>query len=186
VRGWPRREYRIRAAFRAPIPFVFAWCTDISPIDPELRRKKFVRKVVEKTSSRVVYEDLEASDRGWTWDRNVVTRMPPDRWTLRAVGNHFDTRADYLLSTARAGRTRLDLRFRLRPKTSQDRLPGRRALERDVGIMWRRYARALERDYLMAWRTALPPPRSPRGARRADDTYRPNRAGATNPARRAH
>ena len=145
--AWPKPEYQIRAVFRAPLPFVFTWCTDISPIDPQLRRRDFVRKIIEKSASRVVYEDLEESDAGWSWDRNVVTTKPPDRWRLAAVGNHYDTSADYRLSPLRGGGTRLELSFRLRPKTSEDELPAKRPLERDVRKMWRLYAAALERDY---------------------------------------
>jgi hypothetical protein len=156
---WPRRTYRIQAVFCAPLPFVFAWCTDISSIDPKLRRRKFIRKIIDKNPARVVYEDLEESASGWGWDRNVMTRNPPNRWRLDAVGNHFDTVADYLLSPASDGRTRLKLAFRLRPKTAVDRLPAKRSCEREVRAMWRLYAVALERAYRQR------PGRSVRGRR---------------------
>ncbi len=147
TKAWPKPEYRIRAVFRAPLPFVFTWCTDISPMDPHLQRRDFVRKIIEKTAGRVVYEDLEESEAGWSWDRHVVTPEPPDRWRLASVGNHYDIAADYRLSPLRGGGTRLDLSGRLRPKTPEDRLPTKGEFERDVGAMWRLYAAALERDY---------------------------------------
>ena len=144
---WPVREYRILASFRAPLDFVFAWCTDISPIDPQLRKRAFVRKVIAKSPSRVVYEDLEEGDDGWAWDRNVVTTQPPNRWRLDAVGNHFDTRATYRLSRLPGGRTSLELRFQLRPVGRTDRLPAKSPTERDVARMWRLYGARMESDY---------------------------------------
>jgi hypothetical protein len=108
-----------------------------------------VRKIIERTARRVVYEDLEESKTGWSWDRNVVTRRPPDRWSLSAVGNHYDTAAAYRLSSLRGGGTRLDLTFRLRKKGPEDRLPAKGETEREVRAMWRLYAKALERDYAL-------------------------------------
>jgi hypothetical protein len=147
TRLWPKRVYDIRTTFHAPLSFVFTWSTDISSIDPELRRRDFVRKIIRKTPTQTVYEDLEETTAGWGWDRNVTTRAPPDRWRLDATGNHYDTVANYRLRPVEGGRTELHLRFRLRPKSPGDRLPPKGRCERDVLAMWRLYARALERDY---------------------------------------
>src|SRR5438309_12068066 len=62
--AWPGPEYRIRVSFRAPIDFVFAWCTDYTPGDAALEKEAYERKIIERTSRSVVFEDLEESKDG--------------------------------------------------------------------------------------------------------------------------
>src|SRR3990172_3354806 len=102
-------EYHIRVAFRVPLDFAFAWCTDFSPQDAGLEGESYRRKIVERTPRRVVFEDLEESDAGWEWSRDVVTLLPPNRWHMDGIGNHRDVTADYVLSPLPNGRTRLPL-----------------------------------------------------------------------------
>src|SRR5438309_936549 len=47
--AWPGPEYRIRVSFRAPIDFVFAWCTDYTPGDAALEKETYQRKIIERT-----------------------------------------------------------------------------------------------------------------------------------------
>ena len=146
-RGWVGPEYRISVSFRAPLDFAFAWCTDYTPEDAGLAGEKYERKIVERTPRRVIFEDLEESKDGWDWSRAVVALRPPNRWHMDGVGNNRDEKADYVLSSLPDGRTRLDLRWRRRPKVADARR--RRKAEREASATraWKRFGDALERDY---------------------------------------
>ncbi|MGI0156308.1 MAG: hypothetical protein ACREDE_09305, partial [Thermoplasmata archaeon] len=111
---WPGPEYHVKAEFEAPLPFVFTWCTDFDPHDDRREKDHYTRKVIERTSRRVVYEDLVDSRRGWNWARHDVTLRPPDRWHSDSVGSHRSLTIDYVLTPIGADRTRLDLRWRRR------------------------------------------------------------------------
>jgi len=135
--------------FRAPLHFVFRWCTDFQSDDARLEREGFERKILERSGKRVVYEDLEWADDGWHWAQYVVSLHPPDRWTAESVGNYRDATLDYRLTELANGGTRLDLRWRRRPGPKGNRLPKARG-ERDTTRAWRSFKRALERDYRQA------------------------------------
>src|SRR6058998_3597647 len=122
-RGRTGPEYRVRVSFGVPLDFAFAWCTDYTPEDASLEGETYQRKIIERTSRRVIFEDLEESDDGWNWSRDVVTLRPPNRWHMIGIGNRRDVRADYVLSPLPDGRTRFDLRWRRRPKVRNARPP---------------------------------------------------------------
>src|SRR5437867_6508175 len=63
-RGWGP-EYRITATFRVPLDFAFAWCTDYTPGDAKLEGDSYRRKIIERSSRRVIFEDLEETKAGW-------------------------------------------------------------------------------------------------------------------------
>ena len=144
--AWPGPEYRIRVSFRAPIDFVFAWCTDYTPGDAALEKETYQRKIIERTPRAVVFEDLEESKDGWDWSRAVVSLRPPNRWHMDGMGNNRDVVADYVLSSLPDGRTRLDLRWKRRPHGPDAKLT---KAEREASSTraWKRFASALEADY---------------------------------------
>lgn len=148
--GW--RAYRIRVAFRVPLPFAFAWCTDFSPEDAALEGESYRRKVVERTRRRVVFEDLEESPDGWFWARDVVTLRPPNRWHMESVGSRREVIGDYLLTNLPDGRTQLELRWRRRPIMRETKPLTKAQREASTLTAWRRFGRALERDYRRAQR----------------------------------
>ena len=145
-RGWTG-PYRISVTFRVPLEFMFAWCTDFTPQDASLEGESYQRKIIERTPRRVVFEDLEESDAGWEWSRDVVTLLPPNRWHMDGIGNHRDVTADYVLTPLSAGQTRLDLRWRRRPKTTEARKDTRVERETSARRAWKRFGAAMERDY---------------------------------------
>lgn len=142
-------EARIRIALRVPMDFAFAWCTDYTPEDAALEGESYERKIVERTPRRVVFEDLEETDSGWVWSRDVVTLRPPNRWHMEGVGNRRDVTADYVLSPLPDGRTQLELRWWRRPKPPGKRIP-RAQREKETGLAWKRFAKAMERDHRSA------------------------------------
>ena len=144
-RAWSK--YQIRVEFRAPLDFAFAWCTDFSPEDSRLEGERYRRKVFERTPRRVVFEDLEETGTGWVWSRDVVDLRPPNRWHMEGAGNRRDVVADYLLSAFSDGRTRLDLRWRRRPRMPESKPLTKAQREASTRRAWKRFAAALERDH---------------------------------------
>jgi hypothetical protein len=143
----PPRVYEFRSRFRAPLPFVYAWCTDYSPEDPKLEEEEFTRRILEKSSRRVVYEDLSEEPTGWMWSRYVVTLRPPRRWHAEVVGSHRTWNVDYELSEKPGDTTELWFRGERRATALAGKNPPKAQLEAELREMWRRFGRALEKDY---------------------------------------
>jgi hypothetical protein len=144
---WPPPVYEIQVEFRAPLSFVYGWCTDYRPGDDRLAGERWERRIISRSSRRVLYEDLWWSPDGWSWRRYDVSLRPPNRWVARSIGNVRDARIDYHLTTLPDGRTRLDLRMHRRPGPRQSRQPSKKVLEKELVRLWRNYSRALEADY---------------------------------------
>ena len=139
-------EARVRAVFRVPLDFAFAWCTDYTPQDAALEGESYTRRVVERSARRVVFEDLEETPSGWVWARDEVTLRPPNRWHMESVGSHRESTADYLLTRLPDGRTRLELRWWRKPTSLGKKIP-RAQREKETGLAWERFAAAMEHDY---------------------------------------
>ncbi len=155
-RGWTGPEYRIRVTFGVPLDFAFAWCTDFTPQDARLEEESYERKIIEQAPRRVIFEDLEETEAGWVWSRDVVTLRPPNRWHMEGTGNHRDVIADYVLSPVLGGRTQLALRWRRRPKMSEEKKLTKAEREASTTRAWKRFSAAMERDYRKSLRTRRP------------------------------
>ena len=149
TRGRPTwgAPYQIDVSFRVPLDFAFAWCTDYTPNDAKLEGESYQRKIIERGPRHVVFEDLEETKNGWAWGQDVVTLLPPNRWHMDGVGNRRDVTADYKLSRLPDGRTRLDLRWKRRPKVAAAKELTKAQREADALRAWKRFAAAMERDY---------------------------------------
>lgn len=145
-RAWSP-EYRIRVTFRAPLDFAFAWCTDFTPKDARLEGESYERKIIEHTPRLVMFEDLEESETGWIWSREVVSLHPPNRWHMDGIGNRRDVTADYVLSSLPDGRTQLELRWRRRSTMPEERTLTMAEREASSTRAWKRFGTAMERDY---------------------------------------
>ena len=143
----PIARYEIRARFRAPLPFVFRWCTDYASDDGRRAQEPYERRVLERTARRVVLEDLESTDHGWAWKRTTVTLDPPDHWRAESVGNYRWFRLHYRLRPLQDGTTELRLRGDRRATALGGRNPSRAVLERELVELWARLGRSLEQDY---------------------------------------
>ncbi|HEV2166193.1 MAG TPA: hypothetical protein VGS23_04345 [Thermoplasmata archaeon] len=144
---WPSPRYEVRVTFRAPLKFVYDWCTDYTPGDARLEGEAYERRILRKTPREVVYEDLEGGPNGWFWSRHVVRLHPPSRWHSDSVGSHRAYSLDYRLKQLPKGSTLFVLRARRRPYGVGGRNPPRSQWERSVGKNWKKFARHLERDY---------------------------------------
>lgn len=139
--------YEFRQRFRAPLPFVFRWCTDYSPEDAALEKEEYTRRVLRRSPREVVYEDLSESPDGWFWSRATVRLTPPGRWHADMQGNYRSWSADYTLRALPDGSTELKFRGTRRPFLLATRNPPRRRLESELKQTWTRFARALEKEY---------------------------------------
>jgi hypothetical protein len=152
--AWVGPEFHIRVRFRAPIDYVFAWCTDYTPQDAGLEGETYTRKIIERTPRQVIFEDLEETKTGWDWGRDVVTLRPPNRWDMVGVGNHRDVKANYRLKTLPDGQTELDLRWRRRPIGPDASKLTKAQREASSLRAWKMFGAALERDYRAGRRPA--------------------------------
>ena len=146
-RRLPGPEYVTRVTFDAPLPFVFRWCTDYGPSDPALANDRFVRRVIERRRRRVVFEDLEPLDPGWSWARYVVTLVPPDRWHMDSIGTHRHVVGDYSLSPIAEGRTRFELRYRREPGLLEFHKVTKTVRDPEDLRTWLHFKRGLEKEF---------------------------------------
>jgi hypothetical protein len=144
---WPGPVFHASAEFRAPLRFVFDWCTDYTPEDGPIGREPYLRKVIHRGPRLVILEDLEETERGWDWARLWVKLQPPRRWRCETIGSYHDFTINYELSPLPNGRTRLDLSWKLRSTRLEKNRPERHSMERSANRAWRYRRLALERDY---------------------------------------
>jgi hypothetical protein len=161
---WPPPVYRMRATFNAPLAFVYRWCIDYRSDDARRAGEHYERRVIERSSRRVVVEDLWWEPDGWRWRRSEVTPRPPDRWTVHSFGNVRDAHIEYRLTELPGDRTQLDIVMLRRPGVRQKRQPSKRKFEREVNGMWRNLSRSLDSDYRIVGARARRRPRRQRTA----------------------
>ncbi|HTP54922.1 MAG TPA: hypothetical protein VML94_08220 [Thermoplasmata archaeon] len=149
-KSWPGPRYQVRVSFRAPLDFVYRWCTDYTPGDARLEGEKFERRILRRSPREVVYEDLEELDGGWFWTRHIIRLMPPNRWHSDSIGSHRAYLLDYRLTRLGADRTQLTLTARRSPYGIGGRNPPKGQWERSVKKSWKSFGRFLERDYRKA------------------------------------
>ena len=142
------RKFHVTMSFRAPLPFVYKWCTNYTPQDLRYGGEKGERRILKRNSKHVVFENLYDVGKGWGWERHVVTLKPPNSWHSYGWGNHSESFLDYKLRDLPNGRTKLDMRWKSRPgMLSEGRRPSKHSIEEYVTRLWRRRAKFVERDF---------------------------------------
>ena len=144
---WPGPRYEIRTTFRAPVDFVYRWCTDYTVDDARYEKDEYERWVVRRSSRKVVFEDLSKEKDGWVWSHHEVRLDPPLRWHSDSVGSHRAYSLDYRLRALPGHRTELTLRARRRPYGVGGKNPAKGPWEANVRKLWRSFGHVLERDY---------------------------------------
>ena len=148
----PWRNYHVVVEIRAPLAFVFRWCTDYTPEDAryggEDKTIHLKRKIIERRKRRIVFENVYDEGKGWGWERHVVTLQPPNRWHSEGHGNYHESVLNYQLTPLSAEATRFEMRWKSRPvglfRGARPRAP---VIERYVEQLWKKRARALESEY---------------------------------------
>lgn len=141
------RVYGIRIAFRAPLPFVYRWCTDYRPFDGRLAGDPYDRRILSRSRRRVVLEDLWWEPGGWGWRHTDVSLRPLQGWHADSVGNVRTALIDYRLRALPGDRTELEIRMRRWPTALHPKQPVKRVFEDYLRSMWGNLGRQLEREY---------------------------------------
>ncbi len=145
--GGPSRRYQVRLTFRAPLPYVFRWCTNYTTDDGQYSGEGYRRRILSRSDRKVVFEDLFDAKQGWIWIHRTVRLLPPDRWHADSVGSDRILSVDYQLSSLPGDRTRLTIDARRRPYGIGTANPPKTEWQRNVAGSWKRFRRLLEREY---------------------------------------
>jgi len=145
VRYSKRHTYRVMKTIKAPLKFVYNWCTDYREDDNELTGSKAQFKILQKTSRRVIYLRTLERDGKTMIGVKMVTLRPPKAWYLDQVGDDEDAIGVYRLTRAEPEETRLDMKFTEKYKISG--APTKEQDRKETDQMWDKYVAALEKDY---------------------------------------
>jgi len=142
--------YRISKTFKAPLDYVFAWCTDFREDDAKMTGSKIRRKFIERTDKRKIWS-VEHKEKGKSIEGiRVVWLHPPDSWSLDTCGDHREL-GEYSLTPKSKNKTRLDMKFRM-SFDSKDEVEDKKKWEKEVREEWDAFARFLENDYKVSLR----------------------------------
>ena len=102
--------FRVTKRFRAPLPDVYAWCTEFRDSDPELSRVRLrSRKVIRREGHLIEMEETGIMAFPFV-ARFLVRLQPPDGWEADGQSNMGHTHNTYRLFSDTEG-TRLEMTF---------------------------------------------------------------------------
>jgi hypothetical protein len=138
---------KVSKTIKAPLTYVYSWCTDYSQDDPKLTGSKSQRIILEKTKKRAVYVQIyNGMDGKQKVAVDMVSLRPPDSWHLDYFGEEDDETGEYRLKSLGKEKTRLDMVFKEKWKAVA-RVPSIEEQTRSTSEAWDRYVVALEKDY---------------------------------------
>lgn len=143
----PQPIWEVRSTIKAPLHFVYRWCTDYTPLDGRYSGEGYQRRIIRRSRREVIFEDLYDTKQGWIWIQRVVRLQPPDRWHADSVGSDRMLSVDYRVSRLSPTTTLLTLQARRRPYGIGTKNPPKLLWERSVTANWAKLGRAAERDY---------------------------------------
>ncbi len=164
--SWPPPVYRYRGEFDVPLEFAFRWCTDYRPDDARRAGGRFDRRVLHRSRSEVLFEDLWWQRDGWRWRRTRVALRAPDAWHAESIGNYRDASIDYRPEPLGEARCRLEIVLRRRPRLGYGPQVPKSEFERELRTMWARFGRSMSRDYRVQRGRATALKRTSRSGRR--------------------
>ena len=138
------RTYKVSKAFRAPLDFCFAWCTDFRADDNKMTGSKTKRHFLERSRRRFVWVTTHKEGRNTVEGIRAVWLKAPDAWHLDSCGDGREI-GDYKLTPV-GSRTRLDMVFHV---TYDDprKAEGVREWVQGAKREWDAFGRYLETDY---------------------------------------
>ena len=137
---------QVTKTIKAPIKYVYEWCTDFRSDDGKLSSSKPRHEVIHVGSNRVVriisrVTPIESP----TVVVELVRLIPPDAWHKEQIGVTDLDAVDYKLARLGPGRTRVTLSLTERWMTRKH--PTRSQWVRDANRFWDNLVAALEEDY---------------------------------------
>jgi len=137
--------YKASKTFKAPLDFVFGWCTDFREDDGKMTGSKTKREFIERTDKRIVWA-VEYKEKGKTKEGiRVVWLHPPNSWSLDTCGDGKEV-GEYVLTPKGKNKTRLDMKFHL-SYDSKDAVEDPKKWEKDASEEWDIFRDYLERNY---------------------------------------
>jgi hypothetical protein len=137
--------YKVSETFKAPLDYVFGWCTDFRDDDEKMTGSKTKRTFLERTDKRIVWV-VEYKEKGKPKEGvRVVWLHAPDSWALDTCGDQREV-GEYNLIQKGKNKTRLDMKFQI-SFDSKDEVEDRKKWEKEVGEEWDIFRRHLEKDY---------------------------------------
>ena len=138
-------SYHLSRVFNAPLKFVYEWCTDYREDDNQITGSKTQRKILQKTTRRVIYLSAYEREGKMITGVNIVTLQPPNGWTLEYLGEEEDETGKYQLTRLGPRKTRLDMTFTDKYKISNS--PTKEEDKSHTDQIWAKYVARLEMDY---------------------------------------
>jgi hypothetical protein len=138
-------SFRVSKVIRAPLAFVYEWCTDFRESDARITGSKVKRKILLKTPRLVIYVSSYKSRGKPMVGVNIVSLHPPKRWHLDFLGDEDDETGQYRLTKLGPRKTRLDMSF-----TEHYKIRGAPTKAQDMkhtGDIWDKYVSALDSEY---------------------------------------
>jgi hypothetical protein len=137
--------YKVSKTFRAPLDYVFRWCTDFREDDGKMTGSKAKRIFLERSAKRIVWIS-EFKEKGKAKEGvRVVWLQPPNSWTLDTCGDQREI-GEYNLTQKGKNKTRLDMKFQIGFE-SKDEVEDKKKWEKEVTEEWEIFGRHLENDY---------------------------------------
>ena len=143
-----RRTLRFRKVIRAPLPFVYRWCTDFREDDHRLTEDiyHYAARILLREPRRIVREVVvPGPNRNRNTELEIITLAPPNGWSLRKLSVTDDKRGTYRLTSLGSNRTALEMRFQENWKAS--RLPNRGRYRALFDRVWDRYVQLMEAEF---------------------------------------
>jgi hypothetical protein len=135
----------VSKVIKAPLKFVYNWCTDFREDDNKITGSKTKRIILQNTKQRVIYISTYKS-RGKTLSGvNIVTLRPPNAWHLDFAGQEDDEIGEYKLTRIGPRKTRLTMTFKEKYKIAN--APTKEEDTKSASQFWDKYVAALQKDY---------------------------------------
>ncbi len=151
TRSQPRtkyRTYRFRKLVRAPLPFVYRWCTDYRQDDDRITDSiyQYQAKIVLREPTRIVrIITLPGRNRNRNTDVEIISLLPPDRWHLEKLSVTDDETGAYRLVRRGPKLTAVQMRFRKKWKIPD--LPDPKEYRALFSRVWDRYVDVMEKEF---------------------------------------
>jgi hypothetical protein len=139
------QKYKLSQTFKAPLDYVFTWCTDYREDDAKFTGSKTVRKILEKNADRVIWRVRYKDGDDFQEGVRAVWLSPPKAWHLETCGDGREV-GDFELTALGKSKTRLDMKFVV-TYDSKDDVEDKDEWEEDGRKHWEIFKQALEEDF---------------------------------------